>query len=67
MLHCLNRWQTYGGRSIGQAISFAGGVVVALMSHQCDRNDKLRVRVTASAMDFQYVLQYTYTHLYDQR
>jgi len=66
MLHCLNRWQTHGGRSIGQAIPFARGVVVALVSHQRDRNDKLRVRVTASAMDLQYVLQYTYTYLHNQ-
>lgn len=63
---CLNRWQNHGGGSIEQAVSFARSVVVAFMSHQRDGDDKLRVRDAASAVDFQYSLQYTYTHLYDQ-
>lgn len=63
---CLIRWQNHGGGSLRQAVSFAGSVVVALVSHQCDRDDKLRVLDTAFTMDLLYVLQYTYTHLYDQ-
>jgi len=30
---CLNRWQNHGSRSLGQAVSLAGSVVVALVSH----------------------------------
>lgn len=47
----LNRWQNHGSGPIGQAVSFAGSVVVALVSHQRDRDDKLGVRDAAFAVD----------------
>lgn len=42
-------------------------MVVTLVSHQRDRNDKFRIRGAAFAVDLQHVLQYPNAHLYDQR